>query len=104
LLEELGGGNRALGITPEYDYVSDEITLDHGDMVILYTDGVTEATAADGTLFGDRRLAELIRANAAATARQLTRELDSCVRTFTGSEPQSDDITVVIIRRVWLAL
>ncbi len=100
LLEELGGGNRALGITPEYDYVSDEITLDHGDMVILYTDGVTEATAADGTLFGDRRLAELIRANAAATARQLTRELDSCVRTFTGSEPQSDDITVVIIRRV----
>lgn len=98
-LETLGGGNRALGITPQYDYTSNETQLEHGDLIVLYTDGVTEATASNNTLFGEARLAASLFDCMNDSARQVIRYVDERVREFTGAQPQSDDITVVTLRR-----
>lgn len=98
-LEELPGGYRALGITADYPYAARELTLEPGDLLVLYTDGVTEATASDDTLFGDARLAEAVRERAGNPARSVLRHIDERVRAFTAAQPQSDDITAVVLRR-----
>lgn len=98
--EELLIGNRALGITFGYVYDAHALTLEHGDLLLLYTDGVTEATDAAGALFGMERLERVIREWAGGTALQAIRLIDAHVRAFTGAYPQSDDITVVALRRM----
>lgn len=99
-LETLSGGNLALGIVRDVNYAASEITFARGDLLMLYTDGVTEATASDETLFGDERLIKTLRDSADQSARQVIQTLARRVRRFTGAEPQSDDITVVALRRV----
>gem|GEM_PF-1614854 len=99
-LELLAVGNRALAITFGYVYDIHALTLERGDVLVLYTDGITEATDARDALFGMERLQEAIRAAADGSAQQVIREIDARVRAFTGAFPQSDDITVVALRRV----
>ncbi len=104
-IEILQGGNRALAITPQFPYTSSEVVLEHGDLIVLYTDGVTEATAEDNTLFGEHRLtAALMDCGDASyrsnSAKQMIREIDQRVRDFIGAQPQSDDITLVALRCV----
>jgi sigma-B regulation protein RsbU (phosphoserine phosphatase) len=74
------------------------LTLERGDLLLLYTDGVTEATNAQDALFDLKRLQDAILA-AANGAAQVIRQIDGRVRAFTGAHPQSDDITVVALRR-----
>lgn len=99
-IEDLPGGNLAMGIVSELDFHADEVTLAHGDLLLLYTDGVTEATDAHETLYGDARLHEDLRSCENDTARRVIRHIDRHVRDFTGSFPQSDDITIVALRRM----
>lgn len=98
-LHDLPGGNLALGIVREVEYSSAEITFAPGDLLVIYTDGVTEATDARETLFGDARLHAAIRECGTETARRVIRYLDARVREFTVGYPQSDDITLVTLRR-----
>lgn len=98
-LELLATGNRALAILPNFVYQTHTLVLERGDLVVLYTDGVTEASDARDDLFGMERLAEAIQTAARGTAQQVIRQIDTRVRAFTGAYPQSDDITVVALRR-----
>lgn len=98
-MHELRGGNLALGILAEYNYSQDEIELAPDDMILFYTDGVTEATNKHEQLFGEERLREFAREHRRAPARQLIRALDQTVHAFTAGYPQSDDITVVALKR-----
>lgn len=98
-LEYLATGDRALAITDDFVYHAHWLTLEPGDLLLLYTDGVNEATNADDALFGMERLENAIRENASGTALQVLRQIDARVREFTGAYPQSDDITVVALRR-----
>lgn len=97
--EYLATGDRALAITSDFVYHAHWLTLEPGDLLLLYTDGVNEATNADDALFGMERLEDAIRENASGTALQVLRQIDARVRGFTGAYPQSDDITVVALRR-----
>lgn len=98
-IEELPGKNLALGILAEIPYEGNEITLARSDLLVIYTDGVTEATDAKDKLFEESRLRAAIRECGKNTARQAIRTIDARVREFTGAYPQSDDITVVTLRR-----
>ncbi|MCG3141148.1 MAG: hypothetical protein HDKAJFGB_02363 [Anaerolineae bacterium] len=98
-LETLEIGDRALAITNDFVYRPHRLTLNLRDLLLLYTDGVNEATNAADAQFGMERLENMIRQNASASARQIIRRLDQRVRAFTGAFPQSDDITVVALRR-----
>lgn len=92
-------GDRALGITAGNEYHKYELTLEHNDLLLLYTDGVTEATNAEEQFFEMTRLEDAVYSAAAGSALQVIRQIDKRVRAFTGAYPQSDDITVVALRR-----
>lgn len=99
-IELLSGRHIALGIVADQPFGSHDITLDPGDVLVLYTDGVTEATTLQNELFGEQRLNDLVRAHAHASATEMVQAIDDAIRNFTGNRPLSDDVTVVVVRRV----
>lgn len=82
----------------EGSLVEEEVILGRGDMVLFYTDGITEAANAVGDEFGCERLAGIVRETAALPAREMVREIDKQVGTFIGATPQGDDRTLLLLR------
>jgi phosphoserine phosphatase len=75
------------------------IAMQPGDIFVVASDGIVEATNAAGTVFGTKRLIELISEHHEATASGLLQALRSELTVFTGSAPPDDDRTVLIIKR-----
>jgi phosphoserine phosphatase RsbU/P len=88
-----------LGMFPDQPYSSENVELSPGDTLVLYTDGVSEAANPDGALFGDERLHACFAKGAGATAADSVERLMSSVRGFAAGAPQSDDITILALRR-----
>ena len=89
-----------LGLRRNSVYEQAEVTLEPGDRLVLYTDGVTEARDAAGEEFGAERLAETVRGTAAVDASALLDQIIGVTSRFAGSAPQFDDITVIVARVV----
>jgi sigma-B regulation protein RsbU (phosphoserine phosphatase) len=87
-----------LGVLGDSEYDEMSALLGHGDTVLLYTDGVVEATDERGEIFGYDRLTEMLHANARLKPRALLSALLHDLRAWGGTD-QSDDITMVILRR-----
>ena len=77
-------------------YRMNEITLNPGDRIFLYTDGVTEATNTANQLYGEERLLEFMNQNSAVEADQILSLLKSNIDEFVGEAPQFDDITMLM--------
>lgn len=92
----LGEGGPVLGVFPELSYRQSEIVLAQGDGLLLFTDGVTEATNSDDEEFGDERLVSLVAAARGSEAPQLTRRVLSAVTEFSDGN-FNDDVTVLAI-------
>jgi len=75
------------------------LTLERDDCLLLYTDGVTEALDANGDEFGFERMVECVRASAASGAPAIIARIIDELRSFVGSQPQNDDITLIAIRK-----
>ena len=69
-----------------------------GDLIVTTSDGVTEARDPLGGLFGDARLLALLHACRGQTVDEVARRILASIREFVGAAPQSDDITVTIVR------
>ena len=91
-------GDAPLGLSEHSTFEQQTYQLALADSVVLYTDGVTEAVGQDQELFGERRFCEAIRLSDGSTDGIIGRVLPA-VRQFIGDEPQSDDITVLCVRR-----
>jgi sigma-B regulation protein RsbU (phosphoserine phosphatase) len=76
------------------------VRLEAGDCLILYTDGVTEALEVNGLEFGISKLIEAVQASAADGAPAILSRVTSDLKSFVGSYPQNDDITLIAIRRL----
>ncbi|HZC36309.1 MAG TPA: GAF domain-containing SpoIIE family protein phosphatase, partial [Chthoniobacterales bacterium] len=94
----------ALGIDSGnvFDRVTSDfkVRLDPGDCLILYTDGVTEALDLNGSEFGISRLIEVIRGGVGENAATIVTRVTEAVKAFVGNQPQTDDITLVAIRKL----
>jgi phosphoserine phosphatase RsbU/P len=88
----------ALGVVPDVSIASSALDLRHGDILVLYTDGVTEAFNDRNEAFGEERLREYLRVNRAKPARGVLDGLVAEIRAFAGAAAQSDDITLVIVK------
>jgi serine phosphatase RsbU (regulator of sigma subunit)/anti-sigma regulatory factor (Ser/Thr protein kinase)/tetratricopeptide (TPR) repeat protein len=77
---------------------SDTIQLFEDDLVLIYTDGITEAMDDMRELFGEERLLDTIRGHGTLRASPFTEKLSEAIQSFTRGHPQSDDITFVTIR------
>jgi sigma-B regulation protein RsbU (phosphoserine phosphatase) len=100
LLNRLGGTGMALGIDADSPYTQNTIHLDPGDFVLLYTDGVTEAINLNEDQFGLERLERTIYNHHHEPAERILDALDQALHDFCGATPPSDDITVLIARRL----
>ena len=93
-------GGIMLGVMPEFPFDQETVTIDPGDMVVLYTDGVTEAMNGDGEQFGVQRLQQVFaNGGVPADADEATQAVFDAIAAFAGDTPASDDITCVVIRR-----
>jgi phosphoserine phosphatase RsbU/P len=88
----------AVGLLPDMNFEVKEARLAPGDMLLAFTDGVTEAVAGDGRYFGEGHLAAII-ATPAPSASALLARIAAELETFTAGEPQADDITMLALRR-----
>jgi sigma-B regulation protein RsbU (phosphoserine phosphatase) len=76
------------------------ISLQPGETIFLYTDGVIEAMNAKAEEYGAERFMDVLRRHARSTSRELIDELDRDIHAFGGGIPQHDDITMIAIRRL----
>ncbi len=95
--ERLRDGGLPLGIFPVTEFDMGEVTLRPGDLLVLYSDGVTEASAADGEEFGEGRLELLIAAHREKSVDEIQAQILEAVRSWSRKEPE-DDMTLVIVR------
>ena len=98
-LRKLEPTGAVLGAFEEWSCAEDEISLDAGDALLIYSDGVTEATNSNGDEFGEYRLTCLLRERRSRTADDVVREIVNAVSTFSEASPM-DDITVVAIHGI----
>jgi len=87
-----------IGISPQFDCATASVTLQSNDILVIYTDGVTEANDPQGNEFGEERLVKVVRENSAATPEQLLTAIQDAVHKFSAGGEQSDDLTLVVAR------
>lgn len=81
-------------------YDSVILTLESGDQLFFYTDGILECKNKNGQLFGEERLLETIKANITSSVEDQKNALFQALEAFQGMAPASDDATVIILRKV----
>lgn len=96
---ELEKGGMALGWFEENPLVERQLTLESGDLLVLYTDGVTDACNREMTEFGKQRLWEVVAAGDGLSARSALEQITRAVSRFADGAAASDDITLVVVRR-----
>lgn len=85
----------AIGLVEESQFTAETVSLSPGDILLLYTDGVTEAMNLQQEQFGTERLAAFIRQESSLSAKDLVRALRNVLQEFTGGQPFADDTTIV---------
>lgn len=98
-IERLTKTGMALGAIPGASWEQRVIEMAPDDILVLYSDGVTDAQNEDGDFFGEERLRGLIRANAGNPAHEIQRALLQAVQRFNGEAAQFDDITLMVVVR-----
>lgn len=97
-LLQMKGHGIALGVKRGIHLDEVEVTLEKGDVLVLYTDGITEAINEQGDAFGEHRLMQIIRSHSTLTAAEMIQKIQDDVLLFSGAQPQFDDITLLILK------
>jgi sigma-B regulation protein RsbU (phosphoserine phosphatase) len=98
-IQTLNAPGIALGIFRDAELEDRDIQVAPGDLLVFYTDGVTEGMYASRDLFGEERLQATVAANANANAQEVLDAILDAVREFAGEGEQSDDLTLFVVRR-----
>lgn len=97
-LHRLDTGGMVLGVSEDAAFEQEQIHLQRGDMLVLYTDGVTDARNRHEEVFGEERLKSLVTKLHANTAAQVVETIHLEVEEFSEDVPQFDDRTVMVIK------
>ena len=98
-IEELDQGGVMLGIMEEIDLPKATLSIDKGDILMLFSDGVTEATNPSGELFSEERFEQWLLDHNQLSAEEMKDTLLKTLRDYADGSPQSDDITFIIVKR-----
>ena len=88
----------AVGMLADMDFQAAKMVLGNGEALVAFTDGVTDSHNADGALFGDARLRELVTAPA-VSAQAMVQRIQSAVQAHAGDVPAFDDVTLLVVQR-----
>ena len=91
--------NIIAGFLKDYQFTEEALQLQHGDTLLLYTDGVTEAVDPDYNEYGEERLEALLKNTSQVDCQQLIDAVKADVKVFANGAEQSDDITLLAIKR-----
>ncbi len=91
----------ALGVMPNIELDEREISLRKSDLVVLYTDGATEAMNDREEQFGQQRLIQLIDEGRSLRAQELITRIQQGVTAFSTGQPEFDDITIMVLKVAW---
>jgi serine phosphatase RsbU (regulator of sigma subunit)/pSer/pThr/pTyr-binding forkhead associated (FHA) protein len=97
-IEQLEGGGPVLGIFAAMKYQQQTVRMEPGDVLLMYSDGVTEACNPQGEEF-ENQLAELARSKREESAGAIVRAVHEAVQTWIAGQPPADDVTVVVAKR-----
>ena len=97
-LERLHKGGMALGVLEGARLREHVVSLEPGDSLVFYTDGITEAFSPEGEMYGEERLRATIQAAGGGSAQAMLEAIDGSVLAFVGDASPSDDRTLVVLR------
>jgi phosphoserine phosphatase RsbU/P len=95
----LADGGFPLGMFECAEFQTGEVMLQSGDVLVLYSDGITEATSSAGEEFGEARLQAQIEKNAGRPLSEIQAAILEAVRMWAGDEPD-DDMTLLMVRAI----
>lgn len=98
-ITELEPGGVMIGAFPEMEWELKSLTMNPGDSLVTFTDGVTEATRSDDAQYGEERLRTLLKEHRSLQPADLCAEIKRQIDQFVEDAPQSDDITTLILKR-----
>jgi serine phosphatase RsbU (regulator of sigma subunit) len=98
-VEQLGSTGMPLGLVADAEYAMSQVSLDPGDLMVLYSDGYTEASNAASDEFGIDRLAECCSESLSQPLHEVARGLEQSLASFTEGGTIGDDRTLVLVRR-----
>jgi sigma-B regulation protein RsbU (phosphoserine phosphatase) len=98
--KEIGKGGPAVGLTRKATYSTEQVSMAPNDLLLLYTDGVTEARNEIGRFYSDERLMDLIVHTHGMTAASMGHRILRSVEDFVHKARQSDDISLIVLRRL----
>ncbi len=97
-IERLTSGDMAMGVLiKEKKITPAEKRLEVGDVIVLYTDGVSEMHNPESELFGEERLIETIRQNRARSSREIVEKIEEETKKFAHGRAQFDDFTLIVV-------
>ncbi len=98
-MENLASGGLPLGIRPNADYKEGRTQLQPNDVMVIFSDGVSEALNPEGEEFGTQRLYEVVSRNMDASAAGIRDRIEAALTKWSQGTPAADDITLVIVKR-----
>jgi serine phosphatase RsbU (regulator of sigma subunit) len=96
--EQLPRGGLPIGMFGEVNLADETLDIAPGDVLVAYTDGLTEAFNASREMFGEERLIQIVGAHPTASPQEILDAIMAQVTAFAGGVPQSDDITLLVMR------
>jgi len=91
--------NIIVGAFDDIEYKEDTLQLEHGDTLVMYTDGVTEAINSQNEEFGTKRLDSILGRQGDSTCQQVIESIKAGIKEFVVDAEQSDDITMLVVKR-----
>ena len=98
-IEQLASGGLPLGLMGFAEYEIGHVNLEPGDVLVVYSDGVTEANNLNEDEFGIDRLQEVVQKHVNQSASRIRDRVESALSAFTGTAAPNDDITLVIVKK-----
>lgn len=91
-------GGLVMGMIPDCRFEQGTVKLETGDLIIIYSDGATEAENNFEEMYGDKRLRDIVLQNRSLSSAKLIEKIYAAVKDFEGGKKQDDDITLVVIK------
>lgn len=98
-VKELEKGDTALGVSPKAQFFEQKINLDKNDLLVIYSDGVTDSRNTSNIFFGEQRFFNLLSTIKSETAEQVGKRIVRALDNFVSGAHQHDDVSIVILKR-----
>ena len=94
----LKGDNLPIGLIEHQEYRANSYSIGENDILVLFSDGITECTAPDKTMFGDQQVLDIIEKHHALPPPAIIEKIKEALALFSGKETYDDDLSCIVIR------